>query len=594
MARDPGAKEIHREAEAHIELGMLLRKHRSEENKKAVEKLLRSNLQLGDIIREIKKIDCQKDEEKNKEIPQEKPPGREIRTEQPLRHSMSVVHTVIKMPYQPMPYLVFLFGELKKIRRFGKQTNVFNSVFFPPNVRLNESIKKTFTKDLVRYAAELHKTVILALEQGWYYLEKMDYNLLVILRRLCSRIMSLQFNSLDFKDRYLIDKLLHIETLFLILNYRSNYSDLLIYSLHRVLDNDPRYKGEKDDIANLIQRILYPDVMLPSLCNFLVGLNMLKYRRHFSPEALICRDPGEILNTRDFACEPGIWQRIENFVQQSREKLVQLIEQRTETEHLILYLPVKKSGEMDYGLLRKFYEGSGAANPKYGFREDKENLMAFAPRFYRAFDSILFPLLCGRITLQDIGKTYLFTKNFFPIEFPKLRQIVTKLEKMTFSYRHFPFKRYFQIKEKSTGGIPVELEIINLVGEGVDLIIQIGRKLEKVLASHHQREDKDEETIPLDAVHLRGKTFSVPYENRKIRFGTILNNRGVLDALSFAVSICFMASAFFQNLEKLDVTRNIKQIDLKINSQLDAVERIADAETFQELKSLFARNIVQG
>ena len=57
MDKNNYKRRIKTEANAHITLGMLLRKRRSIENRKIIEKILRSRLSINDKINEIRKAD---------------------------------------------------------------------------------------------------------------------------------------------------------------------------------------------------------------------------------------------------------------------------------------------------------------------------------------------------------------------------------------------------------------------------------------------------------------------------------------------------------------------------------------------------------
>ena len=582
MAKKPGTSEIRREADAHIELGMLLRRSREPAHRQAVEDLLRTNRPIEDIIREIKKLDrlaraerparATSADEKSGEregtvADGEEPAGErgetgepagetEERTgggekpirHQPLRHSMAVVSSVIKMPFKPNAYFVFLFRELGQVREFGRKSHVLLPVFFPPNVRLNELVRRTFQRELVTSASELRELTAQALELGWYYLGKRSYNLLVVLKRLCDRLMETNFGALDLKDRNLIDRLRALESIFYVLHYRETYPELVVSSLQQVLERDPRYAGEREEIAELVRRILLPDAMLPSLYEFLVGLNMLKHRRFFALGDLICRDLGDIVNTREFGCSASVRKRIEEFIQESREKLVQLLEQRKETERLRIYLPEAKGDKLDFSSLGEFYEGSAIANAHYDFNADQQNVMVFAPRFFRAFENILFPLFGGNVALTGGARSRIFEKSFFPTEFPKLRQIGTKLDKLAFNYRSFPKTRFLQIKDGAKAAIPVELEIINLIDDAVSIMTAMGRKLEKLIRAQEGEGGAGGRAEPSGRSAAARRAYRIPHREEGVRSHTVLNGKSVQEAVIFATSICFTAAGYFQNL----------------------------------------------
>ena len=157
----------------------------------------------------------------------------------PLRYRLPALADLIKRPYSRTTYLSFLFGDYLRIRNFGKFAGVFEQVYFPPNVRLTRTVLPILNRDFRQSEG---------LEDSWHYLRKIEYNVLVVMKQLCEKISSVNFNLFDYRDPYIINKLRSLETLFLVFYYREDYQQMLRLALQQIGNNDPRV-GDKYEAA---------------------------------------------------------------------------------------------------------------------------------------------------------------------------------------------------------------------------------------------------------------------------------------------------------------------------------------------------------
>jgi len=252
----------------------------------------------------------------------------------PLRYRVPALIDILKKPYARIPYFTYLFGDYRRILSFGKFTLVFTPVRFLPDVRMSQAVPLFLNRDLRQWSAELLAIVSMGLEDSWHYLRKNEYNLLVVMKQLCEKILSINFILFDYKDPYLINKLRSLEALFLIFHYREEYQELLRISLQKIVKNDPRLGDKYETAVNLINKILNYDGSTPSLYNIILGLNMRKYRRYLTMRDILCTDLGELINTKDFACPPDIKEKIRVLVAEGRRRLAELRSHQEKTKKL--------------------------------------------------------------------------------------------------------------------------------------------------------------------------------------------------------------------------------------------------------------------
>jgi hypothetical protein len=504
--------------------------------------------------------------------------------EQPLRHRLSVLQGLIKIPCSRVPYFTFIFRHYRKIKEFGKKTHILYSIVFPPGFRLNPNLPSFFTKTLQLQARDLLKVAYVTLDQGWSVLGKADYNLVVVLKQLCERILAANIKPSSPRDRNIIDKLRSVETVFLVLHYDSEFQKSIIEAIQRVLLRDPRYKDEYEQAPELVRKILTQEASLPSLYNLLLGLNMLKYRRLLSLQNILCTTLGNIVNTEEFACQSGVQAKIDGYVEETTTKMSELGEQKNELRRIQKFLPMTDSGEVDFALLKHLYESGTQTSKGFDFANDQENVMVFAPRLIRIFDRTFYPLLYSKVVLSKLGRMSVFSQSFFQAEFPKIRQLIGRLEKHGFTFRNLTRNRYLQLKDQSFSAVTTEFEVIRLIEEGLDSLLAMGKKLAKILTT--RRDGSGERSSPLEPVVLQGKSFSLPFRGRTIRSNNLLNGKSVEEALSFASSICFLTPVFFQDQNALDLLGRESEINREIQSHLHALRRIADPESLRSIEEM--------
>jgi hypothetical protein len=563
---------IKKEAEAHLELGSLLKRNRDADSKARVGEILRSERPLPEKIREIRKVDA----DAEGEIPDSEPDS----VAQPLSRGLSVIKPVIKFPHPRLGYLEYYFRHHRRVREFARKTHVLMIWGLFPRPRVDPDVQRAFRQDLQNVAGELLKHCGLALQTGWRELGKEDYNLIAVLEKLCFEISSANFKVLNYRDRDLIDKLRNLETYFFIMHYRPEYTTQVTQALLRALTANLEYKGDREELAVTIAKILSPDLALPSLFNFLIGLNIVKHRCMLTFDDLICRDLGDLINKKDFACPPETQGHINERVKTLRKELYALRRQKTDVEHLRKVLKIDDEGNPDFSPLQSVYDG--APGVSQSFRADQNNLMLFGPRFLKSFDDTFYPLLNGSIRISEIGRVTVFTKDRFPLQCHKLRQVAAALTRLNFSLHVFTRARFLTLKNTGKGAVAAEADCLQQIDEGVQIMLEIATAVEDILDSRLRGSDKPLEAAPDEPLVPKERDFSLPSKEQRIISRSSLNNKPVSEALKFLVTVCYAAGAFFLDRPILLTLERAGRVDDKINDGLTELQRIADPVVFRQ------------
>jgi hypothetical protein len=578
MAVAISRREIEKEADDNIALGRLLRKERDELKKLAVERILATDLRIPQKIEKIQEIDEKQEAQEIEKIVQRA-------YLQAVRRQFVRLRNAVKAPQKSIPYLRYMLRERRRIHDFGRRTHVLGTPFLPPGIRTNRELRNFLVRDLQNWSAEISHRLELVTEHGWLHLTPRQYNLVVLLKSLADKCLAFDFVHLNYKDRNLVDKMKRIESLFLMMHYRGEYADIIQDSILTVYRKQGRDEEEGQETRNLAVRVLSEDATLPSLYNCIVGLNMVKHRRFLSLGDLMQPGLGEAVNTRDFNCSLEVRLRIDAYVYDSLESIKKRHSQLHEVRRLNSYLNYDEHGAVDASNLSRLYEKT-VPKDEGDFQTDQDNVLLFAQRLFEAFYTTFLGFLNGKVQLGGIGRTAVFSRSFYEMEMARLGTIVEKLKKGPFHFSNFPLSQYLQVKEAKIGAIGNEMELIQLVDEGIACLADLGKSLAKVLGSSTGIL-KDQPEQPLEPVIFQGKPYSIPYATQRIRDRSYLEGKTVSEALADATSLCFTMGMLFRDRFVYFVLGSARRYEAELQAQLGLMKNLLDPERYQEILSRY-------
>jgi hypothetical protein len=583
MADHVTRKQIEREAEEHINLGMLLRRRRTPARAAEVRRIMAEPLSVAQKVERIQRLDAEASAQES-ETAEVETTGPEERGE---RRELSRALQAVKIQPVAVSYWLYLLRERTKIRAFGRRTHTLLVSWFPPGVRIDPQLGRFFEQYLQPWAAELARRLEPVLDLGWLHLGKRQYNWIVVLKQLCDRIMTTGFSRLNYRDRNLIDGLRRLESLFLLLHCKEGVIQGLLASLRTVFEKKSKLDSDYGPTADLVNRLLAEQITLPSLWNCLLALNMVRSRRFLSLADLIRQGQGDVVSAREFDCSPQVRKKIEEYVESSLEMLQTLHGQLVEVQRLNSYLAVDETGNLDTKLLASFYE-TEAKGEGVRLEKDRENVMVFAPRFFTTFDRVFQALLNGTVRFAGGGKGAVFSPACFQTEFTRLRNAIEKLERAAFTYANFPYSRYLQIRNSTMGAIAKEVEVMQLIDEGLAVVFCLGKSLSRLLAMNGVGMPEGEGEHPVEPSALQGKSFRLPFTERRLAAGGFLKGKEVGKLLAQAASICLSADVLFQDPAIFMHLGKEGQIAGQLEAKLRQLEHLVDEKTFTELKLRYA------
>jgi hypothetical protein len=331
--------------------------------------------------------------------------------------------------------------------------------------------------------------------------------------------------------------------------------------------------------------LLTEDATLPSLYNCIVGLNMVKHRRYLTLDNLMRPGLGDAVNTRDFNCSLEVRQRIDTYVHNSLESIKKLHSQLHEVRRLNSYLHYDENGQVDSANLSRLYEKT-VPKDEGDYLTDQSNVLLFAQRLFEAFYNTFLSFVNGKVRIGGVGRAAVFSRSFYEMEMARLGTTIEKLKKGPFHFSGFPLSQYLQVKEAKIGAIANEMELIQLVDEGIACLADLGKSLARVLGSSTGKlQDQPEQ--PLEPVIFQGKPYSIPYAEQRIREHTYLEGKTVSEALVEAVSICFTMGMLFRDRFVYYILGSADRYETELKAQLRLMKNLLDPDRYREVVSRY-------
>jgi hypothetical protein len=351
------------------------------------------------------------------------------------------------------------------------------------------------------------------------------------------------------------------------------------------------YKIHISTALKYIKAILMPNVMTPSLYHFILSLNMVTSREYSSFSELINKNHAGVVSRENFDCDKEISIQITSFVETIMNDVKHLIEQKIEIQRIKENIPTKAQKEVDYSHLKRFYNSFNLSGDDYQFSEDKDNMILFSVRFLSKFITSFKHILNGKIRFKTDTPVALFSRDFFDSQFNRLQLFHDKIANILIKLPFLTRARYLKIKKGGEKGIASEIEALQIIDNGLDIIWKIGKRLSSLIRKRepHPLEHITEISAvgfedPIDLETERKPSVIIPYSVRVIETEDMFYGRTVLDSLAYIVSVCYLSSFFFYNETIHNLLKEEESIYEKINEKMTVIQRIADRETYTKCR----------
>lgn len=571
------------DASLYLKIGSILQKPHRPEQQAAIQKILDSDLPMAQKLERIEAID-------RSEPPVLKSASRDRRTflsqEMPRKNAL-----LIKKQLQKAPLLKYLFSEYRRISAFGQSAHLFSGKWF----RFKSKLPPAFWPGIQKDAGILKEFLDKALESGWAFLDKFEYNGLVQLRRLCEAILRCGLPSSD-SAREALEQIREVELPFLICHYETAYPEMLGGALQECMRSLQEDESRINSASLLLRKLLKPRWDGPCLYHYLLGLNMRASRTYLEMKDLIAEHPEGVIPRSGFDCSEGVREKIRSYLSDKEHQLAELVKFRKEVQKSANFLGafVRKSegaasAVYDYAPVVVFYE-SGIGSGKYRFERDCDNFSLLVSNLAKRFSGEFAHFLCGKVKTEPFGAIPLFTADFFHNDFSRLEGLVQRIGKLNFAIPGFSLDRFNEIKSDPEHSYPTreEREFIRHVDEWGALMMELGQKAGHLSIAGKVSENPEEALKPLDPSLLISNGFTSRLWGVKLIEPICFENKPFPQALREFATLTLLTALFLGE----ERAAHLREREMKLQDDIQKVrtvlERVADSADFQRLKTEYS------
>jgi len=607
MAEGNRKETLEREALGYIRLGTLVQRLRTEERAEAVAKVLAESLPIEEKIRRIERIDLESASVEEYRAPPSVPPslsrGSSLAAAAPRerRVKQSVIAAAkrrarIKLDILPSTFLAYLFREGAELRKNAKTNHFIRAGFF--SVSFEEANARAFLEQLKSAIIPLLQPALdTALREGWRFLRKSDYNRLAALNRLLAEINALDPRHISPHDPTSARRLYGLEIAFLPLKAEASGRDEQEASLETVLSKLSYPKAELDVARGSARRILQGGGPPACLQDLVLAINMARSRRFLTLSDLMRPESEPLLSLSEFDCGEELQEAIDAHIATLLARLDAFSEETDKVLRLRAFVCRDESGDIDYRPLVALYESG--ENKNLSWQNDRDNVMRSLAALMEKFISFIAPLL-GKGSPADKGKgasgereatarrqapaakpvegARLLEDVSLEYEVSRMRGTVLKLERALAGLPSLPWARFLALRSRSAQATSFEAEGMGLIIEAADLFYRVGIRLAELLRLREVAGTEDA-AAAIASGFAAGSVVGLAAVER-----LSLEDMAFRQSLSTAASVAYLAALRFQEPTIAAALKNERMAEDQRRSLLVEIERLADAEVFQEAR----------
>jgi len=601
---------LKKESDDFIKIGELLKKKRPTESADKIKTILESHDNPSEMIKKIDEID-KLFMENSKSVPIIEPNGKNttfspsaegpklsksslsedevkdlLKSENVITKSASVQYiNNIKHNIKKNNFFIFLFSDYRKIRDFGRNTNLAYSKLIPPSFHFYNDVVKNFIYPIQKEALFIAEYMTIVLDNGWLYLNKRDYNICSSFYILLQSLISFKLTSLDYTSEFLLAKIKDIESSFLVCIYQSEYTSVIKGSMETVLGIYKKPPDQINSAKQLTDSFLAIDMKSQTLCNFILMINMMKCLHYIRITDLINRTAPGVINTFDYDASEAVRKKISSFLAENQRKCLDLKTSQKELDKLLKLLgPAEKKGMDDnliynLSILSEFYDQE--TPEKLKFNNDKENIGIFCLKYFSKFYTVFSTKLTGSFVIEGIGIVKAFAQELFQSDMNKISSLI---EKYNMALPHIPDTSRADYQDYRTGKDkfeknPVISDLFKIINELTDRVVIIGKRLAQV--TNVVKKDPSPyipgnivPQITLGIYH--SNEILVPYWDKPVMDNGFLFQKKFSSAVESMASLCLLTGTFLYHPEVCSLQETYDKIEIEFQHAFVNVLRTAD------------------
>jgi hypothetical protein len=585
-------KQLESEGSRQAELGELLQKERSPEAVHAVEAILKDARSIDEKIHLIRELDksgtgyiSRRDYASPKAKEGESAVFDGTSIEIPYFDDLRAARTAIKKALDSSTFWHYLIKEFSRLRKFGDKSHILSSGFFFFRLRFNPDLPKLLIDRVQKETAHhLVPGLHYILQHAWLFLGKDEYNALNLLNVFVLELVHTNLAGLDFTNRYLIDRLRRLESLYLSIRAIPDGMNLIFGAVESAYRHLTVLDEKHPRLERYIHLLFLQDYTLPSFANFILGANMLKLRRFVGYGDLIVENPPPVISKSDWECPAELYRLIRKHIWEQEQELEPLLRYYDEIFRKVNYMPVTAQGGLDYSPLAAFWDtvfGTG------DFASTSGNISSF---LQQACDLLLGPVrsfLCGEIRISGGRAVRIFQEQVFSPDLFRIESVKDSLEKLVEIMPSFPRDRFIQLKQSKRGSLPNEAAIIQKVSILLSAARALSNRLIAVMKGRLTTAERVDEYPPVDSLMIRKGGFFLPFENEVLVKPDSYAGLRPPEAVHRTIAALLTLSVLLEDHETSSLLRREEKIKEKILEIGRNVHRLANASRFQQFRDEF-------
>ncbi len=330
-----------------------------------------------------------------------------------------------------------------------------------------------------------------------------------------------------------------------------------------------------DEARSAARRLLQNGGPPPCLQDLILAVNMVRSRRYLRIRDLMSFDNAALVSVSEFDCPDDVQDAIDARVAELSRKVEVLVRENEEILRLKAFVRRDHEGEIDYGPLATLYESDKAR--KRSWKKDESNAILLVSGIADRYLAMITPVLglppstggkAPGARASDAGGPHVVDK---PLEYEvsRLSSAYAKIDKVLFYLPSLPWPRFQALRARSAQATKYEAESVALLVEAADIFFRIGSRLVELLRSREG---------------LAAKEGDKPAEGLADGAELSLDDLALRQSMSLATTAAYLAALRLQEPNLGAALRNERQSTDERHSVFAEIERLADADTFLELR----------
>ena len=571
-------------------LGKLLQKKRAVQQSAQVEVVLQSSITIEKKINQIEEIDKEAEKITSSYLSRNdfsadskvKKTEKNIQAKQP-RPSFHEYHRTqqsIKQTVKEKSYWKYLFSDSRNIKRFGNRKHIFEMRIFTGKTILTNSLKKYFPNVLQKNYLRMLPGLNQILQHGWLFLKKEEYNVLNLLHALVQNIIKLNFNRLNYKSRFCIDRITQLESKYLSLSAIPDSLQKITYIIDQSNENLKEFQTENKNLKRDVCMLFQEDITIPSFYNFIIGANMVKYRRLLGLQDLIKNDTAPLISTEDWECSEDLYSKIQEHIKGLENELIPLVKYYAETARKIEYVPVDANRNPDQKLLMQTWDNYYGDND---FKKDNDNIIRFSVKLCKLILDQHKHLLIGTVVDKQNKELKIFSEQVFSGEIGRISNSLSKIEVIMEIMPTFSRNRYLKLKQTRKGHIPNEAALMQILAIIISVSIKISEQMINILISRKKGTNPSENGSPLDMIMINRGAFFLPSENKVLNKPHVFSGLTVVEAMHNSIGFLLSIAIHLNDPETTSIIKREVKQKQKITQIIKELKRLATKSEYTRM-----------